>query len=108
MCNTSVCMCVCVRHPIFSPTRHFQNQEQLKDHDSDCLCSDTDLTLTFGEAAPAANGASGSAVADSGRSANGKRMGSTSEEALERELDSRDQELLSRGTRLVFPVEDHI
>uniref|UniRef100_A0AAQ5X5I4 Sodium/hydrogen exchanger n=1 Tax=Amphiprion ocellaris TaxID=80972 RepID=A0AAQ5X5I4_AMPOC len=32
--------------------------------------------------------------------ANGKRSGSTSEEALERELDSREQELLSRGTRL--------
>uniref|UniRef100_A0A3B4G622 Sodium/hydrogen exchanger n=1 Tax=Pundamilia nyererei TaxID=303518 RepID=A0A3B4G622_9CICH len=40
--------------------------------------------------------------------ANGKRSGSTSEEALERELDSREQELLSRGTRLVFPIEDHI
>uniref|UniRef100_A0A3P8TLF1 Sodium/hydrogen exchanger n=1 Tax=Amphiprion percula TaxID=161767 RepID=A0A3P8TLF1_AMPPE len=36
------------------------------------------------------------------------QSGSTSEEALERELDSREQELLSRGTRLVFPIEDHV
>lgn len=79
---------------------HFQNQEQLKDQDSDFLCDDSDLTLTFGDAALTANGASGGA--------NGKRIGSTSEEALERETDCREQELLSRGTRLVFPIEDHI
>ncbi|CAG01389.1 unnamed protein product, partial [Tetraodon nigroviridis] len=87
--------------------RACENQEQLKDHDSDCFCSDSDLTLTFGDAAPAANGASGCASGGSGRNANGKKMSSTSEEALERELDPRDQELLSRGTRLVFPIQDH-
>lgn len=92
---------------VFSIPR-FQNQEQLKDQDSDFLCDDSDLTLTFGDAALTANGASGGAAAASGWSANGKRMGSTSEEALERETDSREQELLSRGTRLVFPIEDHI
>uniref|UniRef100_H3CZ85 Sodium/hydrogen exchanger n=1 Tax=Tetraodon nigroviridis TaxID=99883 RepID=H3CZ85_TETNG len=86
--------------------RACENQEQLKDHDSDCFCSDSDLTLTFGDAAPAANGASGCASGGSGRNANGKKMSSTSEEALERELDPRDQELLSRGTRLVFPIQD--
>lgn len=95
-------VCVCV-----SPC-HFQNQEQLKDHDSDCLCSDSDLTLSFGDPAPAANGASSSTAVGSGRSAKGNRTGSTSEEALEPEPDSRAQELLSRGTRLVFPIEDHI
>ncbi|XP_056894750.1 sodium/hydrogen exchanger 7 isoform X1 [Takifugu flavidus] len=83
--------------------RAYENQEQLKDQDSDFLCDDSDLTLTFGDAALTANGASGGAAA-----ANGKRIGSTSEEALEREMDSREQELLSRGTRLVFPIEDHI
>uniref|UniRef100_A0A674P3W7 Sodium/hydrogen exchanger n=1 Tax=Takifugu rubripes TaxID=31033 RepID=A0A674P3W7_TAKRU len=81
----------------------YENQEQLKDQDSDFLCDDSDLTLTFGDAALTANGASGGAAA-----ANGTRIGSTSEEALERDMGSREQELLSRGTRLVFPIEDHI
>uniref|UniRef100_A0A8D3C6N0 Sodium/hydrogen exchanger n=1 Tax=Scophthalmus maximus TaxID=52904 RepID=A0A8D3C6N0_SCOMX len=74
----------------------YENHEQLRDHDTDLIRSDGDLTYTFGDTAITANGAM-----------NGKRSGSTSEEALERELDSREQELLSRGTRLVFPIEDH-
>uniref|UniRef100_A0A669BIG8 Sodium/hydrogen exchanger n=1 Tax=Oreochromis niloticus TaxID=8128 RepID=A0A669BIG8_ORENI len=77
--------------------RAYENHEQLRDPDSDLIRGDADLTFTFGDTAITANGA-----------ANGKRSGSTSEEALERELDSREQELLSRGTRLVFPIEDHI
>uniref|UniRef100_A0A3Q3W138 Sodium/hydrogen exchanger n=1 Tax=Mola mola TaxID=94237 RepID=A0A3Q3W138_MOLML len=76
--------------------------EQLGDHDSDLLRSDSDLTFAFGDAAITANGA------DAGSGWNAKRNGSTSEEALERELDSREQELLSRSTRLVFPIEDHV
>ncbi|XP_042339589.1 sodium/hydrogen exchanger 7 [Plectropomus leopardus] len=89
----------------------YENHEQLRDPDSDLLRNDADLTFTFGDTAITANGASGGggdAAGGSGWSANGKRSGSTSEEALERELDSREQELLSRGTRLVFPIEDHI
>ncbi|KAF7664127.1 hypothetical protein LDENG_00188540 [Lucifuga dentata] len=88
-----------------------ENQEQLRDHDSDLIHNDGDLTFTFGDASITANGASGNgadAAGGSGWSANGKRSGSTSEEALEREFDLREQELLSRGTRLVFPMEDHI
>uniref|UniRef100_A0A669C8Q6 Sodium/hydrogen exchanger n=1 Tax=Oreochromis niloticus TaxID=8128 RepID=A0A669C8Q6_ORENI len=69
--------------------RAYENHEQLRDPDSDLIRGDADLTFTFGDTAITANGA-------------------TSEEALERELDSREQELLSRGTRLVFPIEDHI
>uniref|UniRef100_A0A673BUQ6 Sodium/hydrogen exchanger n=1 Tax=Sphaeramia orbicularis TaxID=375764 RepID=A0A673BUQ6_9TELE len=69
----------------------YENHEQLRDPDSDLIRNDGDLTFMFGDTAITANGA-----------------GSTSEEALERELDSREQELLSRGTRLVFPIEDHI
>lgn len=87
-------------------------QDQLRDLDSEIFRNDADLTFTFGDTSITANGASGSGDAGvsgvSGWSANGKRSGSTSEEALERELDSREQELLSRGTRLVFPIEDHI
>uniref|UniRef100_UPI003AAB3948 sodium/hydrogen exchanger 7 isoform X6 n=1 Tax=Centroberyx gerrardi TaxID=166262 RepID=UPI003AAB3948 len=88
----------------------YENHEQLRDHDSDLILNDGDLTLTYGDTAITANGASGGADAagGSGWSVNGKRSGSTSEEALERELDSREQELLSRGTRLVFPIEDHV
>ncbi|KAM8746305.1 sodium/hydrogen exchanger 7 isoform 1-T1 [Acanthopagrus schlegelii] len=89
----------------------YENNEQLRDHDSDLLRNDGDLTFMFGDTAITANGASGSggdAAGGSSWSANGKRSGSTSEEALERELDSREQELLSRGTRLVFPIEDHV
>ncbi|XP_036969920.1 sodium/hydrogen exchanger 7 isoform X1 [Acanthopagrus latus] len=89
----------------------YENNEQLRDHDSDLLRNDGDLTFMFGDTAITANGASGSggdAAGGSSWSANGKRSGSTSEEALEHELDSREQELLSRGTRLVFPIEDHV
>ncbi|CAB1419476.1 unnamed protein product [Pleuronectes platessa] len=89
----------------------YENHEQLRDQDSDLIRSDGDLTYTFGDTAITANGASGGGgegAAGSGWSVNGKRSGSTSEEALERELDSREQELLSRGTRLVFPIEDHV
>uniref|UniRef100_A0A3B4YQ32 Sodium/hydrogen exchanger n=1 Tax=Seriola lalandi dorsalis TaxID=1841481 RepID=A0A3B4YQ32_SERLL len=84
----------------------YENHEQLRDHDSDFIRNDSDLTYTFGDTAITANG----------WSANGKRSGSTSEEALERELDSREQELLSRGTRLlnmwtpisILPLPRHI
>ncbi|XP_034036505.1 sodium/hydrogen exchanger 7 [Thalassophryne amazonica] len=91
--------------------RAYETQEQLRDHDPDVIQSEGDLTFTFGDATITANGASGSAAdetGDSGWSANGKRSGSTSEEVLEREFDLREQELLSRGTRLVFPMEDHV
>ncbi|KAK3557281.1 hypothetical protein QTP70_026270 [Hemibagrus guttatus] len=82
-----------------------ENSEQLQDTDSDLILTDRDLALTYGDTAITVNGASSSSSASGPKS--GKRNGSTSEEALERELDSREQELLSRGTRLVFPMEDH-
>lgn len=91
--------------------RAYENHEQQRDGDTDLINDDADLTFTFGDTAITANGASTSraeAAGGLGWSANGKRSGSTSEEALERELDSREQELLSRGTRLVFPMEEHI
>uniref|UniRef100_A0A3B3YBM1 Sodium/hydrogen exchanger n=1 Tax=Poecilia mexicana TaxID=48701 RepID=A0A3B3YBM1_9TELE len=91
--------------------RAYENHEQLRDPDTDLIHNDADLTFTFGDTAITTNGASASradATGGLGWSTNGKRSGSTSEEALERELDSREQELLSRGTRLVFPMEDHI
>uniref|UniRef100_A0A8C5CAC9 Sodium/hydrogen exchanger n=1 Tax=Gadus morhua TaxID=8049 RepID=A0A8C5CAC9_GADMO len=92
-----------------------QAYQQLRSNDSDVILTDGDLSLSYGDTAVTAlNGASGggaSGVGGGGASSwstNGKRSGSTSEEALERELDSREQELLSHGTRLVFPIEDPI
>lgn len=90
----------------------YEGDDQARDPDSDVIRNDQDLTFMFGDTALTANGTS----ADRGRSnaegpswsVNGKRSGSTSEEALERDLDSRDQELLSRGTRLVFPTQDQL
>ncbi|XP_064183087.1 sodium/hydrogen exchanger 7 isoform X2 [Anguilla rostrata] len=84
----------------------YESHEQLRDTDSDLILNDGDLTLTYGDTAITANGASGPREAQAGR-ANGQRRGSTSEEALERDLEAREQELMSRGTRLVFPIEDH-
>ncbi|XP_020774407.1 sodium/hydrogen exchanger 7 [Boleophthalmus pectinirostris] len=90
----------------------YQDDDQLRDPDSDLIRNDQDLTFMFGDTSLTANGTS-SAREDSDAGAtnwsvNGKRSGSTSEEALERDLDSRDQELLSRGTRLVFPTQDQL
>ncbi|CAL8271604.1 unnamed protein product [Arctogadus glacialis] len=93
----------------------YQDHEQLRSNDSDVILTDGDLSLSYGDTAVTAlNGASGGGASGLGGggasswSTNGKRSGSTSEEALERELDSREQELLSHGTRLVFPIEDPI
>lgn len=112
----SVCVCV-LKHPVLlpsCPTCHCapQNHEPLRDNDndSDLILNEGDLTLTYGDTAITANGASSSSGPEgSGGSwgVNGKRSDSTSEDALERELDTREHELLSRGTRLVFPMEDH-
>uniref|UniRef100_A0A8C1LV43 Sodium/hydrogen exchanger n=1 Tax=Cyprinus carpio TaxID=7962 RepID=A0A8C1LV43_CYPCA len=89
----------------------YENHEPLQDNDSDLILNEGDLTLTYGDTSITANGASSSSgLEGSGGSwgVNGKRSDSTSEDALERELDTREHELLSRGTRLVFPMEDHI
>lgn len=89
----------------------YENHEQLRDPDFDLFRNDADLTFMFGDTAITANGASGGGTDAAGASSwsvNGKRSGSTSEEALERDLESREHELLSRGTRLVFPTEDHV
>lgn len=90
----------------------YESDDQARDPDAETIHNDQDLTFMFGDTALTANGTS----ADRGLSneggpswsVNGKRSGSTSEDALERDLDSRDQELLSRGTRLVFPTQDQL
>ncbi|CAL9695969.1 unnamed protein product [Knipowitschia caucasica] len=83
----------------------YEEEDQARDPDSDLIHNDQDLTFMFGDTSLSANGTSGARAESNDWGANGKRSSSTSEEALERDLDSRDQELC-RGTRLVFPTQD--
>lgn len=79
-----------------------QNHEQLRDHDTDLICNDGDLTFMFGDTASTANGVV-VVAGGSGWGSNGKKSGSTAEEALERELDSQEQELLEPQHMPGFP-----
>ncbi|CAM4395254.1 unnamed protein product [Lepidochelys olivacea] len=83
----------------------YDNQEQLREEDSDFILNDGDLTLTYGDTTITANGSSGSRTATT--SLDGRKTKSSSEEALEHELGMGDHEVTSRGTRLVFPLEDN-
>ncbi|KAH0624651.1 hypothetical protein JD844_032321 [Phrynosoma platyrhinos] len=81
----------------------YENQEQLRDEDSDFILNDSDLTLTYGDTTITANGSSGSHTAIT--SLDGKKTKSNSEEALEHDLGTEAPEVMSRGTRLVFPLD---
>ncbi|KAK2517395.1 hypothetical protein Q9233_013138 [Columba guinea] len=83
----------------------YDNQEQLREEDSDFILNDGDLTVTYGDTTITANGSSGPHTATT--SLDGRRTKSSSEEALERDLGGADNEVTSRGTRLVFPLEDN-
>ena len=85
----------------------FQNQEPLREEDSDFILTEGDLTLTFGDSTVTATGSSGSHTASMSLEG-GRRMKSSSEEVLERDLGMGDQKVSSRGTRLVFPLEDSV
>eukprot|EP00076_Gallus_gallus_P014452 XP_015133243.1 sodium/hydrogen exchanger 7 isoform X2 [Gallus gallus] len=82
----------------------YDNQEQLREEDSDFILNDSDLTVTYGDTTITANGSSGPHTATT--SLDGRRTKSSSEEALERDLGAAEHEVASRGTRLVFPLED--
>lgn len=84
----------------------YGNQEQLQDEDSDLILNDSDLTLTYGDTEITANGSSGSHTSTA--AITGKRTHGGSEGPLEGDLDALDHEYISRGTRLVFPLEDHV
>ncbi|XP_060089870.1 sodium/hydrogen exchanger 7 isoform X2 [Heteronotia binoei] len=81
----------------------YENHEQLRDEDSDFILNDSDLTLTYGDTTITANGSSGSHTATT--SLDGRKTKSSSEEALERDLGTEAPEVMSRGTRLVFPLD---
>uniref|UniRef100_A0A8C0ZHG9 Sodium/hydrogen exchanger n=1 Tax=Cyanistes caeruleus TaxID=156563 RepID=A0A8C0ZHG9_CYACU len=81
----------------------YDNQEQLREEDSDFILNDGDLTVTYGDTTITANGSSGPHTATT--NLDSRRTKSSSEEALERDLGAADHEVTSRGTRLVFPLE---
>lgn len=84
----------------------WQNQEPLREEDSDFILTEGDLTLTYGDSTVTANGSSGSHTASTSLEG-GRRTKSSSEEALERDLGMGGQKVSSRGTRLVFPLDDN-
>ncbi|XP_036082360.1 sodium/hydrogen exchanger 7 isoform X2 [Rousettus aegyptiacus] len=83
-----------------------ENQEPLREEDSDFILTEGDLTLTYGDSTVTANGSSGSHTASTSLEG-GRKTKSSSEEVLEQDLGVGDQKISSRGTRLVFPLEDN-
>ncbi|KAI1234859.1 hypothetical protein IHE44_0003243 [Lamprotornis superbus] len=77
----------------------YENQEQLKDDDSDLILNDGDISLTYGDSTVSTD-----PVASGGTSR--RFVGNSSEDALDRELAFGDHELVIRGTRLVLPMDD--
>ncbi|XP_031516588.1 sodium/hydrogen exchanger 7-like [Papio anubis] len=84
----------------------YDNQEPLREEDSDFILTEGDLTLTYGDSTVTANGSSSSHTASTSLEGS-RRTKSSSEEVLERDLGMGDQKVSSRGTRLVFPLEDN-
>ncbi|NXJ69382.1 SL9A6 protein, partial [Rostratula benghalensis] len=78
----------------------YENQEQLKDDDSDLILNDGDISLTYGDSTVNTD-----SVASSGTTSR-RFVGNSSEDALDRELAFGDHELVIRGTRLVLPMDD--
>ncbi|XP_053329833.1 sodium/hydrogen exchanger 6 [Spea bombifrons] len=72
----------------------YENQEQLKDDDSDLILNDGDISLTYGDS---------TVSTDQTASSSSRRcIGNGSEDAIDRELTCGDHELIIRGTRLVM------
>uniref|UniRef100_A0A8C3SC07 Sodium/hydrogen exchanger n=1 Tax=Chelydra serpentina TaxID=8475 RepID=A0A8C3SC07_CHESE len=77
----------------------YENQEQLKDDDSDLILNDGDISLTYGDSTVNAD-----SITSGGTSR--RIVGNSSEDALDQELAFGDHELVIRGTRLVLPMDD--
>ncbi|KFP00795.1 Sodium/hydrogen exchanger 6, partial [Calypte anna] len=77
----------------------YENQEQLKDDDSDLILNDGDISLTYGDTTVNTD-----SVVPGGTSR--RLAGNGSEDVLDRELAFGDHELVIRGTRLVLPMDD--
>ncbi|KAM5290127.1 sodium/hydrogen exchanger 7 isoform 3-T3 [Glossophaga mutica] len=103
--NTLPAWCGLLARCLTSP-QVYDNQEPLREEDSDFILTEGDLTLTYGDSTVTANGSSGSHTASMSLEGS-RRTKSNSEEVLERDLGMGDQKVSSRGTRLVFPLEDN-
>ncbi|XP_072519310.1 sodium/hydrogen exchanger 6a [Salminus brasiliensis] len=77
----------------------YENEEQLKDDDSDLILNDSDISLTYGDITVSTDA---TGVRTSGQPVGGIN----SDESLDRELAFGDHELVIRGTRLVLPMDD--
>ncbi|MEJ1281098.1 hypothetical protein NN561_012046 [Cricetulus griseus] len=82
------------------------NQEPLREDDSDFILTEGDLTLTYGDSTVTANGSSSTYTASTSLEG-GRRVKSSSEEVLDRDLGMGDQKVSSRGTPLVFPLQEN-
>ncbi|XP_018410544.1 PREDICTED: sodium/hydrogen exchanger 6 isoform X2 [Nanorana parkeri] len=69
----------------------YENQEQLKDDDSDLILNDGDISLTYGDTTVSTESVASRRV-----------VGNSTEDAIDRELTCGDHELVLRGTRLVM------
>ncbi|XP_026136405.1 sodium/hydrogen exchanger 6-like [Carassius auratus] len=81
----------------------YENEEQLKDSDSDLILNDGDITLTYGDVTVSTDAA--------GAHTSGTPVGGVpvnSDEALDRELAFGDHQPVIRGTRLVLPMDDSL
>ncbi|KAF6091499.1 solute carrier family 9 member A7 [Phyllostomus discolor] len=103
--NTLPAWCGLLARCLTSP-QVYDNQEPLREEDSDFILTEGDLTLTYGDSTVTANGSSGSHTASMSLEGS-RRTKSSSEEVLERDLGMGDQKVSSWGTRLVFPLEDN-
>ncbi|XP_077347207.1 sodium/hydrogen exchanger 6 [Lithobates pipiens] len=69
----------------------YENQEQLKDDDSDLILNDGDISLTYGDT-----------TVSTESTASRRGVGNSTEDGIDRELTCGDHELVLRGTRLVM------
>ncbi|XP_078403859.1 sodium/hydrogen exchanger 6a isoform X2 [Cetorhinus maximus] len=76
----------------------YENQEQLKDDDSDLILNDGDISLTYGDSTLTTADSSNTSTSDH------RNLIHNLEDAHEQELALGERELVIRGTRLVLPV----
>uniref|UniRef100_F7ABP4 Sodium/hydrogen exchanger n=1 Tax=Callithrix jacchus TaxID=9483 RepID=F7ABP4_CALJA len=78
----------------------YDNQEPLREEDSDFILTEGDLTLTYGDSTVTANGSSGSHTGSTSLEGS-RRTKSSSEEVLERDLGMGDQKYLSKAGQVL-------
>ncbi|KAH0508753.1 Sodium/hydrogen exchanger 7 [Microtus ochrogaster] len=92
--------------PALTGFTYSRNQEPLREDDSDFILTEGDLTVTYGDSTVTANGSSSSYTASTSLEG-GRRTKNSSEEVFERDLGMGDHKVSSRGTPLVFPLQEN-